>query len=192
MVPQLFSQLHHIYKCTDGFNSTTPFSQTHLCLKSMESELAFVSVRTDALSQIPENFEDILSLRKAFSSTESWAWICPCKKEEDVVAYLAQKLLLLVTSEIVLETTIQDCMKVCHWWLVTLEWELKKPGTAFQTSGWRDSATLWWGESEVLMKEAPGILEDKEQKQDSDGTSSVVEVKKDLDIDNQIMQRQHR
>ena len=115
MVPQFFSQLHHIYKCTDGFNSTTPFSQTHLCLKSMESELAFVSVRTDALSQIPENFEDILSLRKAFSSTESWAWICPCKKEEDVVAYLAQKLLLLVTSEIVLETTIQDCMKVCHW-----------------------------------------------------------------------------
>ena len=53
-----------------------------------------------------------------------------------------------------------------------------------------------------INEEAPGALEDKEQKkdsngassaakkqkQDSDGTSSVVEVKKDLDIDHQIMQ----
>ena len=39
-----------------------------------------------------------------------------------------------------------------------------------------------------IEKEAPGAPEDEEQKQDSDGASSQVEVKKDLDLDHQISQ----
>ena len=39
-----------------------------------------------------------------------------------------------------------------------------------------------------IDKEAPGAPEDEEQKQDSDGASYQVEVKKDLDLDHQISQ----
>ena len=40
----------------------------------------------------------------------------PSQEKKEVV-YLVQKLLALVTSEIVLETPIEDIMKVCHWWI---------------------------------------------------------------------------
>ena len=39
-----------------------------------------------------------------------------------------------------------------------------------------------------IDKEAPGAPEDEEQKQDSDDTSSQVEVKKDLVLDHKISQ----